>query len=198
MPQKVTFASPPQARPPSVPLRAPLVSLPFPDAEARLTSLPSQRGFGVAMTIRLQRAHGFTLIEMMIVCVIVAILAAIALPSYFEYITRSRIIDGTTKLGDYRTRLEKVFLDNRRYDDGAGKCLNTADVTAVAKDGNFFDVVCTATPTTYLITATGAAVNGMDVNFVYTVDQLNNRTSAGPAGWTSSGTCWILRKDGSC
>jgi type IV pilus assembly protein PilE len=149
------------------------------------------------MTIRLQRAHGFTLIEVMIVCVIVAILAAIALPSYFDYVTRSKIIDGTTKLGDFRQRLEKAYLDNRSYDDGAGNC-RIPNITAAAKDGNYFDIVCTATPTTYLITATGASINAMDPAFVYTLNQLNQRTSTGPAGWAGNGTCWALRKDGSC
>ena len=65
---------------------------------------------------------GFTLIEVMIVVVIVGILAAIALPSYSEYITRSRIIDGTTKLGDFRAQMEKYFLDNRTYLDAGGNC----------------------------------------------------------------------------
>jgi type IV pilus assembly protein PilE len=39
----------------------------------------------------LRRAQGFTLIEMMIVAAVVAILAAIALPSYNSYIIKSEI-----------------------------------------------------------------------------------------------------------
>ena len=38
-------------------------------------------------------AAGFTLLEMMIVVVVVAILAAVALPSYRDYITRSQRSD---------------------------------------------------------------------------------------------------------
>jgi type IV pilus assembly protein PilE len=143
------------------------------------------------------RIHqGFTLLEVMIVCVIVGILAAIALPSYNEFITRGKIIDGTTKLGDFRTQMEKAFLDNRSYVNGANCWI--PNKTAVAKDGNYFDISCVGTATTYTITATGAAVNGMDPLFRYTVDQTNLRQSWGPPGWAGNLNCWALRKDGSC
>jgi len=145
----------------------------------------------------LMRNAGFTLIEVMIVVVIVGILAAIALPSYNEYILRSKIIDGTTKLGDFRAQMEKAFLDNRSYVDAGGKCW-VPDVTAVAKDGNSFDIKCVGNATTYTITATGASVNGMPSGFKYTVDQSNTKTSGGPTGWSSGSNCWAIRKDGSC
>src|SRR5690349_23727427 len=101
--------------------------------------------------------RGFTLLEVMIVVVIVGILAAIALPSYNDYILRSKIIDGTTKLGDFRAQMEKAFLDNRSYVNGGGACWIPNKVAA-AKDGNYFDITCAATATTYTITATGAAI----------------------------------------
>src|SRR5664279_3839562 len=61
------------------------------------------------------RVRGFTLIEVMIVVAIVAVLAAIALPSYTDYIRRGKIIDATSKLSDARVHLEQWFQDNRSY-----------------------------------------------------------------------------------
>ena len=63
-------------------------------------------------------AKGFTLIEVMIVVAIVAVLAAIALPNYADYIKRGKIIEATSALSDLRTRYEQWYLDNRTYVGG--------------------------------------------------------------------------------
>jgi type IV pilus assembly protein PilE len=141
---------------------------------------------------------GFTLIEVMIVVVIVGILAAIALPSYSDYIMRSKIIDGTTKLGDFRAQMEKYFMDNRRYVTVAGGAICGIDPTASAGPSDVFDLTCAGTDTTYTITATGKASKGMS-GFTFDVNQAGRkRTTAAPTGWTSNTGCWIVRKDGTC
>jgi len=66
---------------------------------------------------------GFTLIELMVVVAIVAILAAVALPAYNDYVTRSKLTDAVTGLSDFRVRMEQFYQDNRRYDGGGlGGC----------------------------------------------------------------------------
>ncbi len=61
------------------------------------------------------RPRGFTLIELMITVAIVAILAAIALPSYRDYILRGQVVDATNGLAGMRADMERFFQDNRTY-----------------------------------------------------------------------------------
>ncbi|MBY0438110.1 MAG: prepilin-type N-terminal cleavage/methylation domain-containing protein [Burkholderiales bacterium] len=60
-------------------------------------------------------AHGFTLIEVMIVVVIVSILAAVAYPSYVAYVIRGYRSEGQQWLQDFAQRQEQLFLDRRAY-----------------------------------------------------------------------------------
>ena len=64
--------------------------------------------------------QGFTLIELMIAVVVIAILAAIAVPSYRSYVLRAQRTDATSALLRVRNAQDKFFLQNRRYMDPAG------------------------------------------------------------------------------
>ena len=145
------------------------------------------------------RSRGFTLIEVLITVAIVAILAAVAVPAYMDSVRRGKLVDGTVRMGDYRAQLEKWFLDNRTYQTvpPAGATCGIPSPTPAPNDA--FQLTCVAnTPTTYTVTATGRLAGGMDPLFTFVVDQANVRSSAGPSGWAGSGTCWAVRKDGSC
>ena len=135
----------------------------------------------------MRRHSGFTLIEVMIVVAIVAILAAVALPSYSDYIRRGKVMDAVSGLSDMRIRVEQWFQDNRTY---AGAC------AAPASSPHFVFTCPTANATQFTIVATGQ--NDM-VGFTYSIDQDSNRTTSafpGVSGLPKS--CWVLKKDGSC
>ena len=140
----------------------------------------------------LQRSRGFTIIEVMIVLVIIAILAAIAIPAYTDFIIRGAITEAQQALGGYRINMEQYFQDNRTYSNG-GAC--GAPVPANLKA---FAVTCAPTNAGqgFLATATGLA-GTRGAGFTYTIDNANNRqTTAGPTGWlTATQNCFIIRKN---
>ena len=143
-----------------------------------------------------RHARGFTLIELMITVAIAAILAAVAIPMYRDYVLRGRIIDATSRLSDFRVRMEQYFMDNRTYDAGGGKC-GVANPTTTKDQA--FDIKCTgASATGYTAKATGVASAGM-TGFEYQIVASGAKsTTSLPTGWTTTAGCWVTRKDGSC
>ena len=145
----------------------------------------------------MRRSTGFTLIELMITVAIVAILAAIAIPSYRDYILRGRLTEALSALSAQRVKMEQFFQDNRTY---AGACA-AGTVAPLPVTSNFVYACALSAvgvvPSTYTITATGA---GSMASFVYTMDETNGKTTTTlPTGWTGAGaTCWVTKRDGSC
>lgn len=140
------------------------------------------------------RQAGFTLIELMVVIAIVAILAAVALPSYRDYVTRGRIPQATSELASMRVKLEQYFQDNRKYE---GAC-EDGTVAPKPRDTDDFKFTCpTLTETAFTVKAEG---QGAMAGFTYTINELNvKKTVAVPTGWgPAQDNCWVVKKGGLC
>lgn len=62
-----------------------------------------------------RRAHGFTLIELMIVVTVIGILAAIAYPSYMEYVRSAARADAKAILQETAQFMERYYTTNGTY-----------------------------------------------------------------------------------
>ena len=135
------------------------------------------------------------MLETMIVVAIIAILAAVALPSYAGYVKRAHILEAVARLSDARERMEEYFQDERTYVDGAGRCGAPPPLAGTA---DAFALTCTATSTTFTYTATGLVAKGMD-SFAFSIDQNGAKaTLSVPRDWSRTADCWTIRADGLC
>jgi type IV pilus assembly protein PilE len=122
-------------------------------------------------TVKKHSLSGFTLIEVMIVVAIIAIISAVAIPGYQEYVMRGRLQEGLTGMMAKQVQLEM-----------------------------WFDFSCNGTEAAGTFTLTAVGKNTL-AGFQFTVDQANTRvTVAVPAGWLLPvpNNCWVSRKGGKC
>ena len=146
-------------------------------------------------------SKGFSLLELMVTVSIVAILAAISLPAYNDYVLRAQLAEAYSWLGDSRVRMEQWYQDNRNYDKLGG--LDGCGIDAPAA-GTLKHFTASCAPTNpnppgsqnYTITATG---QGPVMGFIFQITDQNVRSTQGaPTGWATPANCWVRKKDGAC
>jgi len=157
-------------------------------------------------------ASGFTLIELMITIVVIAVLSAIALPAYTDYVTRSKLAEAYAHLADLRVKMEQSYLDNRRYSSnaGGGTCGIPGGNTPTVQGTKYFDFACLSSNATaagdqeYVLTATGKAaesLGGISFTINHSSTKATTVTAASPMadkGYASNAGCWIRKKPSQC
>lgn len=123
-------------------------------------------------------AKGFTLIELMIAVVVVGILAAVAFPSYQEYVRKSNRAVAQSFLLDLANRQEQYLIDNRQYASAS----TTLSATPADVD-KFYTITVggapTGTPPSFTLTATPKAGTAQASDVTLSINNAGSKTPSG-------------------
>ena len=143
--------------------------------------------------VRVRCQRGFTLIELMIVVVIAAVLAAIALPAYNDAVRKSRRTAAKTAVLDMASREEKFYTTNNAYTSTAAS-LGYAALPAAVPDAstNYYQLSVvmenTTNPPTFTATATAQGDQTKDGCGNFAVNSLGVKSVSG--GTLTVADCW--------
>jgi type IV pilus assembly protein PilE len=134
------------------------------------------------------RSRGFTLLEVMIACAIVAILAAIAYPSYLNSVQKSRRSEATAALLGVSSQMERFSTEKGGY---AAATLGTGTNAVYANhtENSYYNLsLANLTATTYTVLAapTGAQAGDPCGTLTYNEQGIKDVTGG---SWTKA-QCW--------
>jgi len=122
----------------------------------------------------MRKNAGFTLIELMVACVIIAILISVAIPSYRDMHERAKASKALATLDSIRTA-ESIFRDrdvNQTFTNNLATLRGVNPFPTNAEDGDWAYTIPSVTARTYTIraTRTGGAHNGSRIEMNETGD----------------------------
>jgi type IV pilus assembly protein PilE len=132
--------------------------------------------------------RGVTLIELITVMVVVAILTAIAIPSYRAYVLRTQRTEAKTALLQVSAALERCFTRLNRYDDDDCAAARAPNLPFVTENGLYEITARFPTPTTFELTATPRDGQAEDTDCgSFSIDHVGRRSVGGTRGVDA---CW--------
>lgn len=139
----------------------------------------------------MRQQKGFTLIELMIIVLIVAILSTIALQTYSGYMLRAYRSDSQASLLQATQFMDRIRTEQGSYQPGG---VSPALPTSLAQSpsngvARYTIALSGSTPTTYTLTATPtASISAQEVCGNLTIDQSGLKAFTGGGG--DQRTCW--------
>jgi type IV pilus assembly protein PilE len=137
--------------------------------------------------------HGFTLLELMITVAIVAILTAVALPSYREQVMKTHRADARQELLRLATAQERFYTNCNIYaktlngDQATCAGLGAAKSTIDSENG-FYEISLAGDGTQYTLTATPQ--NGQNKDLKCGKLSLTDAGVKGATGTLGAADCW--------
>lgn len=141
--------------------------------------------------------RGVTLIELIVVMIIVGILAAVAIPTYRQYVMRSQRSDAKDALLALATQQERYYLQCNTYATAIAAATNCGagelQGAAVSKNGWYGLAIDAADATSYTVTATAVAGENQFQDTAcrsFSVTDRGIRTALDDGGGDNTATCW--------
>jgi type IV pilus assembly protein PilE len=142
------------------------------------------------------KSSGFTLIELVIAIVIAAILAAIAIPSYSNYVRKARRTEAKTVLLDMASLEERYFSTNNQYSQtpadlgysGAFPIISSTGYYSIAISN--FNAATPLNPATYTLTATAVSTTDQAKDATCQTFSVTQSGVQAATPDTTPPTCW--------
>jgi type IV pilus assembly protein PilE len=132
------------------------------------------------------RSRGYTLVELMIAVGVVALLGAIAYPSYASYVGKSRRSDATVALLGAAQAMERFYSEHATY---TGATLGSTGLYPGSSSHGYYSLAITAQSASgFAISATPTGAQENDACGTYTYNETGTKGVTG--GTLGAAACW--------